>query len=605
MSYEKSVIHILSSKKEDKIQELANLLIPKLMYIPLDETDIIQTLIKTFCDEDNPSEKEIILLQTCNAFLEFKKQNYEEVVQKLNINIQETAPNVDKDYLVAYFSAIGTSLRSLGKIDAALAVFQKAIDHGDIDTIQPYSQFCYTISLYHIGEIYGELQEYESMLKRHLELYHLLQTWDVPDIKNRSLNGVGRAYIGLNKFANALLFFKKAKKESEKGANIPFIARNYNDLGFVYFNLKDFDIATEYYQKALQLRQENQLTNAITTTLIAIGDVHIAQKNWTDAISRLNEALVTAKKHKANRKVATIYEKLASIYENTKNFDQALFYFKQFHNTKNEIDNVQRTQIENQKVREVNTKLEAQKALMAKQTQELETTLSKLKATNEYLENFASVAAHDLKAPIRIASNFAQILERKYGKLDKTDAEHFQFISTNIRRLSRMIDDLLALSKLDQGLSNPTTVYFDQLIKEVKIRLDERIKNANAVISLPSSMPLLKGHNSLLTQLFQNFIDNAVKYRKKDVDPKIIINTKLDYESGYYQFEIHDNGQGIIERNQPYIFELFNGTYRNDSSGIGLATCKKIITHYGGSIWLKSQENVGTSIFFTLPAQII
>lgn len=605
MNYEKSIQELLVSEIDNKVQELANWVIPKVMHMNASEVDNIKDIIIKFCNENEFSENDIVLIKVCKSFLEYKKHNYETVIELLNENIQETNPTISKDYFVAYFTAIGTSLRSLGQIDDALSVFQKVIDNGNIDTIQSYSQFCYTISLYHISEIYGELQDYDSMLQGHLQLYHLLQTWHVPDIKNRSLNGIGRAYIGLKQFDNALYYLEKTDKESEKGANAPLISRNSHDLGFVYFQLEKFDIATKYYQKALQIRQENKLTNAITTSLMSIGDVYIAQEKWAIAVETFEKALITAKEHKTNRKISAIYEKLSFLHEKLNQPSIALSYFKEFHHLKNMIDNVQRTQIENQKVREVNAELQHQKALMAEQAQELKTTLGKLKVTNKYLENFASVAAHDLKAPIRIASNFAKILERKYGKLDDKDAEHFQFISTNVQRLSRMIDDLLALSKLDQGLSRPRTVYFERLIDEVMIRLGERIKKTNTVIVIPEQKPLLKGHESLLTQVFQNFIDNAIKYKKEFVTPKIIINITLDEKTGYYTFEIQDNGKGIEKSEQPYIFELFNGSYRNDSSGIGLATCKKIVTHYGGSIWLESKQNAGTSIFFTLPAQII
>ncbi|MFK7948469.1 MAG: ATP-binding protein [Saprospiraceae bacterium] len=602
MNYLASVRTLLQTDSNSKITELANLLIPQLMYIPNKEVIEIQSLLNSISDYPL-IENDQFLLQICISFLEYKKQNYEAVFKKLDENTLNKFNKINTDILVAYFSAVGVSLRSLGRIDEALSVLQKAIDYGNLEITQPFSQFCYVISVYQVAEMYGELQDYNAMLNKHLQLYHLVQNWNIVDIENRSLNGIAKAYIGLEQFENALVYLKKAAKKSKKKANIPFLARNCHDLGFVHFRLQKFEIAIDYYQKALQIRQENGLTNAVTTTLIDLGKVYIAQEKWQLGIDTFNEALKTAKQHKAKRKIATIYEKLSFIYENLKQSDKALFYFKAFYHLKNEIDNIQRTQIENQQVRETNAELERQKNLLAAQTQKLETTLEKLQITNKYLENFAAVAAHDLKAPIRIASNFAKLIERKYGKLVKEDAEYFQFISTNIQRLSRMIDDLLALSKLDQGLSTPKSVRFEQIIEEVQSRLNEKIEHTNAILTLPKSMPLLKGHDSLLSQLFQNFIDNAIKYKKSYTNPEIIIDVQLDKKTKYYQFEVHDNGKGIETSLQPYIFELFNGSYRKDSSGIGLATCKKIVKHYGGDIWLKSQEGIGTSIFFTLPAQ--
>lgn len=604
MNYIASVKNILQSDSNKKVEELANLLIPQLMYISISEVSEIQVLINDI-SQHTLDEKNQFLLLICLSFLDYKKQNYEAIFQKLDENTLKKYNDVDSDILVAYFSIVGVSLRSMGRIDEALSGFQKAIDNGNMEMTQPFSRFCYVISFYQVGEIYGELQDYQAMLNKHLHLYHLLQNWEMPDMENRSLNGIAKAYIGLQEYENALIYLKKAAKNGKKKANIPFLARNCHDLGFVYFQLQEFEIATDYYQQALQLRRENGLTDAVTTTLIALAKLYMTEEKWLLSIETFKEALLTAEQHKAKRKICEIYENLSFVYEKLKKLDKALFYFKAFYHLKNEIDNIQRTQIENQQVRETNAELERQKNLIANQKQALEGTLEKLQITNKYLENFAAVAAHDLKAPIRIASNFAKLIEQKYGKLVEEDAEYFQFISTNIQRLSRMIDDLLALSKLDQNLPRPKLVKFDRLIEDVQTRLNAKIKTTNTTIILPESMPILKGHESLISQLFQNTIDNAIKYRKSYTDPKIVINIQLDDNQKQYKFEIKDNGKGVKEELQPYIFDLFNGTYRKDSSGIGLATCKKIVKHYGGDIWIKSQEGIGTSIFFTLPAYVL
>lgn len=579
----------------------ANLLIPKIMYISQNELNELKQQIENLQKKYDTSINNYFLFTTIHAFFNYRQSNYTEVLITLE-NLLLTNPDMDALCKMCNYAVIGASFRSLGERDLALNAFQNVMEFSYTEMNAPFLQYFYGISLYHTGEIYGELKDFEEMLRK-LQIFNTVaQRWKNIDFENRSLNGIGRAYLGLELYDAALEHLTQADEKSKIAANIPFISRNLNDLGFAYAKNENFEKALEHYNAALKIRQDNKLTNPTITTLIDLGDLHIQVEKYDEALSIFQTALKTAKPLKVNRKLSIIYQKLSFVYEKLNQPTTALEYYKQFHQLKEKLDNVAKTQVENQKIREVNIQLNNQKQLIQSQKQQIETALEKLKVTNKYLENFASVAAHDLKAPIRIAANFAKILERKYkNKFDKSDLEYFSFISNNVALLSRMIDDLLALSKLDQNLPRPKPVPTQDIIKEVIIRLKNNIDKHNVTIEVKNELPILKGHASLFTQLFQNFIDNGMKYRQKEIPPKIIILATCDEATPFCQFEIRDNGKGISEHQQPFIFELFNGTYRNDSSGIGLATCKKIVTHYGGNIWIKSKENQGTSIFFTLP----
>ncbi|MFK7949344.1 MAG: ATP-binding protein [Saprospiraceae bacterium] len=583
----------------------ANFLIPKIMYIPHNQLDILKRRINTIQENHDCSIANFSLFSTIHSFLNYRKSNYLQVIEALENSLFEN-PKMDSFNQMCHYAAIGASLRSLGERDLALDAFQNVIKFSYSEIKEPFQQYFYGISLYHVSEIYGELKDFQEMLNKQQIFNTVANRWGNVDFENRSLNGIGRAYLGLKLYDAALEYLIEADEKCKVAANIPFIARNLNDLGCAYAKNENFEKALEHYKAALKIRKENNFTNATITTLINLGNLYIQLDKIKEAFDIFQEALITAKPLKVNRKLSTIYQQLSLVHERLEEHKIALEYHKKFHELKEELDNVTKTQVENQKVREINIQLNNQKQLIQHQKQQIETTLEKLKVTNKYLENFASVAAHDLKAPIRIAANFAKILERKYkNKFDKSDLEYFSFISNNVALLSRMIDDLLALSKLDQNLPRPKRVNTQHLIDEVTLRLNDNIQKYNATIQIKNELPTLKGHTSLLTQLFQNFIDNGMKYSQDNIPPVITISSICDEKTSFCQFEIRDNGQGISEQDQPFIFELFNGTYRNDSSGIGLATCKKIITHYGGNVWLKSKENQGTSIFFTLPIYLV
>ena len=591
-----------NGSKPNKLVDSCDLLIPKIMYIPnIQHTDIEQ-YITISLGNYNLSSDHAALLTTLFAFLKYKRADYQSAIKMLR-SFSKDNPNLQLATKASMCAVIGASYRSLGEKESALQYFQQAIEEFNNNAQSPYQQYFLGISTYHIAEIYGELKDYDDMLERHLFFMEYGKKWGNTDFENRALNGIGRAYLAKEQYELALLYLKMADENVRKKGNIPFMARNLHDLGFVYTQMQEYEEALSYYNKALGLRIHNNLANASITTLVAIGKVFLMQKKPVRAIEILTKALEKATTIKVNSKISQIYKNLSIAYEQQQSYDKALEFYKKFHLLQEEIDNVNNTKVENQKIREANTQLRTQKELIETQKYQIEATLKKLQETIKYLENFAAVAAHDLKAPIRIASSFAKILQRKYkDRFDPKDLEYFGFISENIGRLGTMIDDLLSLSKLDQNLPQTEVVDMSNAINEVQLRLKQKIEDTSTNIVIKTKLPFIEAHASLVMQLFQNVIENAIKHSKKDQNPFITISSKpFSANPDYCLFEIKDNGEGIPLALQPYVFELFNGTHKTESTGIGLATCKKIISIYGGRIWVNSMPNHGASIFFTLP----
>jgi signal transduction histidine kinase len=247
--------------------------------------------------------------------------------------------------------------------------------------------------------------------------------------------------------------------------------------------------------------------------------------------------------------------------------------------------------------------LERQKQEMARQAEELSKFEEKLLASNQELENFAYAASHDLKEPLRMIGMYTQLLKRRLrGKLDDNTEEFMFYITDGVSRMQRLLDDLLAYSRLTkQDHGDVKEVDLNDTVFIVVHNLTMAMKETSAAVLL-NQLPALKASNTEMTQLFQNLIANSIKFRKKEEHP--IIQIMHSETTSQHTFMVIDNGIGIKKEYQERVFNLFERLHSRseyEGSGIGLATCKKIINKLGGRIWATSTENVGTTFHFTIP----
>ncbi|MES2394901.1 MAG: PAS domain S-box protein, partial [Bacteroidota bacterium] len=235
---------------------------------------------------------------------------------------------------------------------------------------------------------------------------------------------------------------------------------------------------------------------------------------------------------------------------------------------------------------------------------ELKQKSEELASTNKELEQFVYVASHDLQEPLRTISNFVGLLEKKYsGITDTSTVQYFQFIVDAAARMQNLIKDLLDLSRIGRNIIY-TAVDSNEVFKEVIANMEASIKESNAKITA-ARLPVLKGNASELKQLFQNLISNAIKFRKKNVIPEI--NITVEDKNTEYLFAIKDNGIGIEKQSINKLFVIFqrlNASTEYPGTGIGLATCKKIIDLHHGKIWVESKFGEGSTFYFTLPKEI-
>jgi light-regulated signal transduction histidine kinase (bacteriophytochrome) len=239
---------------------------------------------------------------------------------------------------------------------------------------------------------------------------------------------------------------------------------------------------------------------------------------------------------------------------------------------------------------------------LAYQNEEKEKRAIQLIIANKELEQFAYIASHDLREPLRTISNYMQVFEEDYlDLLDNNARKYIHSVNEAAKRMSRLIKSLLDFSRLGNNrvltLTDCNTV-----IKEVLEDLETMIRTSKAVIEV-SKMPSLNIYETEMHQVFQNLITNAIKFRKKGTIPEIHIHSK-QIKKGW-QFSVRDNGIGIAEEYFERIFVIFQCLHTSEveyeSNGIGLANCKKIVQLHQGEIWVESILGLGTTFYFTIP----
>jgi len=234
--------------------------------------------------------------------------------------------------------------------------------------------------------------------------------------------------------------------------------------------------------------------------------------------------------------------------------------------------------------------------------EELALRASELVRSNTELERFAYIASHDLQEPMRSVSNFAQLLRRRYkGKLDSDADEFIDFITQGVERMKKLIEDLLAYSRVgSQGAALEPTRSGDVLGRVLE-DMRARIESSGAIIT-HDAMPVVRADATQLGQVFQNLIANAVKFRGEGRTPKVHISAMKS--GNECEFGVKDNGIGISPEYFERIFQIFQRLHTIEEyagTGIGLAICKRIVERHGGRIWVESAPGAGSTFKFTIP----
>jgi light-regulated signal transduction histidine kinase (bacteriophytochrome) len=228
--------------------------------------------------------------------------------------------------------------------------------------------------------------------------------------------------------------------------------------------------------------------------------------------------------------------------------------------------------------------------------------VEELARSNAELEQFAYVASHDLQEPLRMVANYTQLLRERYrGRLDENADKYIGYASEGAVRMQTLIHDLLAFSLVSRKASTSGRVDCNSAMAEVVISMGPAIQESSALVTY-EALPAVWAERSQITQLFQNLIGNAIKFRGKEAPE---VSVRAEKQGSRWLFSVSDNGIGIDSEFATNVFAVFQRLHTRSEypgNGIGLAICKSIVERCDGKIWVEPHAGAGSTFMFTLPS---
>ncbi|MEL7020037.1 MAG: ATP-binding protein, partial [Bacteroidota bacterium] len=426
-------------------------------------------------------------------------------------------------------------------------------------------------------------------------------------------NNVGNIYYNNKKPEEAQAFFIQAHQLAQSCNYREMVAHAMAQLGRTKTALKEYDEALQIAQEAQTIIAQLDTPIGKQINLINLGDIYYQKQQPQRAIGLLQEGLEIAIQLKDHVNELRAYQLLALLYQQLQDYKQAFFYQFKYSTRKEEFTEIedsrrfldfeiQHSIKEKQKEIEQLTKENEYQALLLNKSDQINQQNEELIAMNEELRQFAYVASHDLKEPLRMIGSYTQLIQRLYrSKLDEESGTYFNFISEGVERMNNLLDALLQYATIGRSDEEERAIDLNDVVEICKVHLRVLLAETDAVIYV-HKLPTVVSTQSLLIQLVQNLLSNAIKFRRPDVRPEVHIRAKETPEQ--YIISVEDNGIGIDKEYLERIFVIFQRLHartKYKGTGIGLSICQKIAKRLGGAISVSSKVGEGSTFSFTIP----
>jgi tetratricopeptide (TPR) repeat protein len=402
-------------------------------------------------------------------------------------------------------------------------------------------------------------------------------------------------------FEPALDFLFKALQIDE-ALNEPYsLALTRANVGIVLIKTGESEKAFNYLHDALEFYEAHDMTRDIGLVKFELGQAMDHAGNLELGLEHIDEAERLMISIDNKKELSDIYKVKANVLKRLGSHAVANEYLEKYVESLKFFYDSEKTNALTRAKKEFESELkEKEAAILRDKNREIQDYVHKLEISNNELKQFAHVASHDLREPLRMIMSYLGLLQRGMnGSMTEQQLEFFGFVIDGAKRMDQLIQDLLRLAKVD---ANPVieNIKLNNVIEEIKLNLDALIKDKHAKIVV-TTLPIIAADRAQMIQLFQNLIANGIKYNKNEI-PEIRI-TALDRKTSI-EILVADNGIGIPKHLREEAFQIFRRLHKNSvatGSGIGLAICKKIVESMNGKISIDDRPGGGTVFSMILP----
>ena len=514
---------------------------------------------------------------------------------------------------------------------------------------------------YNLGSIFFYQNQFERAREHYEKAKVICDELQSERLIYSCLAALGSVNEKLGENKKSLEYNKKSLELATKLNYKTGIAYAKGNIAANYLSVNNFAKAERYCKDAISIKLDLEDSYGAIGSKIDLSKVYIDWNKPQEAVIVLDEALELAKMVESKSRQSDIYKTLSIVYEQLDNASKALDYTKKYVALKDSLLNEKtleemgqsqrRYELEkkehdiemlkktnelleqrelNQSLQKyvfglitiaflmfiwwyksklnyqnnVNRILEEKNELLNGMNDEIEIKNKQLEHSNEDLKQFAYVASHDLKEPLRMINSYTNLLQRRYmASFDESGKEFMHFITDAVGRMEILLDDLLDFSRAGTQPTPTNYVSTQDVLVMVEANLRHRLETLNATLIVKDdNLPSIKAHRTQMIQLLQNLVSNGMKF-KGEKDP--IVEVDCMQKDNKFIFSVKDNGIGISEENLEKVFEMFRRLHTREEyegTGIGLATCKRIVTTWGGDIWVESEEGNGCTFFFSVPS---
>ncbi|MDP5168929.1 MAG: tetratricopeptide repeat protein [Bacteroidia bacterium] len=492
-------------------------------------------------------------------------------------------------------------LSGLGKIHEAMGQYEEALTYQkralEIGEEQGYPGLIISCKL-NIGQLYQQMEDYGSAEVWLSEALNLAKESDIPILAQTLTHALGKLAWKRNNHWDALQLLEAAEIMAEKLDNISSLLMIVaKDLSGLHQEMGNYPKALAYFRRYhdLMIAQSEELNSSRMQEL----ELAFSLSQREREIEELNKARLLSRYRTMGLLLVISFSIIAllALYQRYRERQRSYAVLDDQHI---------KIQYQNKILQEQNQEIEEKNLLLAQKTKEIHKQNDALQLVNQELTHFARAASHDLREPLRAIKNYMDLLGSQYErKFDTRAREFLSMASAGAVRMEDLLNDLYQHARVGRSKEDFQLIDLNQMIKEVELDLRMTIEEKGASLIAEENMPVAFGIRTEIRMLLQNLVGNALKFSQPGLAPKVLVSASEN--SQHWVLEVKDQGIGIAPENQELIFGIFerlNPRDEYEGSGVGLATCQKIVQHHQGVIKVDSKLGFGTTFTVIIPKEL-